>query len=63
MTYQEILDWLDDMGFFDDYYYDNEFDLGEVYENVESAWDGRGEFEDIMSIDEFINEFELYYSE
>ena len=62
MTYAEVLEWLDDNGYFDFLDYDDDVELGEVYEQIEANWDGRGSFSDIMTIDEFINEFESRYS-
>ena len=57
MTYQEVLDWLSDNGFFDDF---DEMTVEEIYESIENHWDGRSEFSRIMSLDEFNDEYETY---
>ena len=55
MTYAEIFDWLDDT--YPEIEYGEDIDLGEMYEVIESEWTGRNNFSDIISIDEFINNY------
>ena len=53
MTYAELYEWIEDNYDFDDW-----DDFGEFYEQIEEDWDGRGNFSDIVSYDEFINNYE-----
>jgi hypothetical protein len=62
MTYAEVIEWLEDSGFFDGFDLEEDVDLGELYETISANWEGRSSFEDIMSVDEFINEVESRYS-
>ena len=57
MTYEDLLDWFEDEYGYD---YDDWEDYGELYENMEDTWNEfeRGNFSEILSFDNFINQFE-----
>ena len=57
MTYEDLLDWFEDEYGYD---FDDWEDYGELYENMEDTWNEfeRGNFSDILSFDNFINQFE-----
>jgi hypothetical protein len=55
MTYDEVFEWVE--GIFDIDNYDND-DLGEAYEMITNEWEGRNNFESIISLDEFLNHYE-----
>ena len=56
MTYAEMYEWLDENA---EWSYDDEgyYDLGEIYESAQESWEGRGNLEDIISYEEFINHY------
>ena len=57
MTYEDLLDWFEEEYGYD---YDDWEDYGELYESLQETWDNneRGNFSDILSFDNFINQFE-----
>ncbi len=56
MTYQEVFDWIDEN--YPELEYAETGDLGEIYEQIESDWSGRNNLSDVISIYEFISNYE-----
>ena len=52
MTYDEVVDWIDDL----DPYYD--LDPSDLYDLAVTEWVGRNELQDIMTKEEFLTYFE-----
>jgi len=53
LTYAELYEWIED-----NYDFDGWDDYGEMNDQINEDWDGRGSFDDIISFDEFINNYE-----
>ena len=56
MTYAEMYEWFDEQDFWE-FGEDGFYDLGEIYESAQESWEGRGNLEDIISYEEFINHY------
>jgi len=53
LTYAEVFEYIDDFYDIDDF-----DDLGEMYQDISNNWSERNNFEDIISLDEFLNHYE-----